>query len=300
MARPAATDGLVIGDYGMHCDVQSDDGAVTRCTVRRRAGEAVCGDKVRFEQTSAGQGVIVECVSRSSLLQRPDTRGRLKSIAANVDQMVIVLPPRTDADTPLDVFALDRYLIAAECAHITPCIVINKIDQLHPAAAPALQALSMVYTGLNYSMLHTSCRDNLGIEALRAQLRDHTSVLVGPSGAGKSSLVSTLLPGVETRVGAVSATTGLGRHTTTWTQRYTLPSGGALIDSPGIREFGLGLNKPRAIAAGFREFRALAAQCRFQDCAHVHEPDCAVRAAVGSDALAAWRYAHYLRFIAPI
>lgn len=301
MVKSASTPGLVIGDYGMHCDVQADDGAVVRCTVRRRIGEAVCGDNIRFEHTNTGQGVIVECMPRSSLLQRPDPRGRLKSIAANVDQMVIVLPPRIDADAsaPLDILTLDRYLIAAECAHVTPCIVINKIDQLPPSAVSALQTICAVYTGLAYSILHTSCRDNTGIEALRAQLRDHTNVLVGPSGAGKSSLVNTLLPDEETRVGAVSTSTGLGRHTTTWTQRYPLPSGGALIDSPGIREFGLWLNTPRAIAKGFREFRAPAAQCRFQDCSHVHEPSCAVRAAVDSGTIAAWRYAHYLRFIAP-
>lgn len=294
---PAILHGTVVGDYGQYCDVLTTDGAMLRCTVRRRAGEVVCGDAVGVEPTNAGAGIIIERAPRTSLLQRPDSRSRLKSIAANVDQMVIVIPPRIDADANelLDLFALDRYVAAGECAHVTPCIVINKCDLVPAAATAALQRIVDVYAALGYPVIRTSCREGIGIEILREQLRNRTNVLVGPSGAGKSSLVGTLLPGVDARVGEVSASSGQGRHTTTWTRVYALPSGGNLMDSPGIREFGLWQTAPREVAAGFREFHTLPERCRFLDCAHLTEPGCAVRAAAHSGVIAAWRYDHFRR-----
>src|SRR5690606_2971026 len=171
---------------------------------------------------------------------------------------------------------IDRYLIAAEHAGIRPLLLLNKADLIDADNEQALNRLLGVYRQLGYPILEVSAHQGDGMQALQALLDNHISVFVGQSGVGKSSLVNSLLPEVATRVGPLSELTGKGTHTTTTARLFHFPRGGDLIDSPGIREFGLGHVSRSDVEAGFIEFRDLLGHCRFRDCKHDREPGCAL------------------------
>ena len=216
--------------------------------------------------------MIVAQLPRNTELCRPDSRGQLKPVAANVDLIVIVFAPLPEPHPNL----IDRYLVAAEHAGITPLLLLNKADLIDAQNGPALEALLAVYRQLGYPLLEVSAHEGGGMQALQERLNGHVSVFVGQSGVGKSSLVNSLLPGVDTRVGPLSEQTGAGTHTTTTARLFHFPGGGKLIDSPGIREFGLGHVSRDDVEAGFIEFHELLGHCRFRDCKHDREPGCAL------------------------
>jgi ribosome biogenesis GTPase len=234
---------------------------------------------VRWKQvpTEGGDGVIVEVLPRASCLARIDARGGPEPVAANLTQLVAVLAPVPAPDLGL----CDRYLAAAEWNGLAACIVANKADL--PGGGDLVAALAG-YARLGYPVVPASKRTPGGVDELRRQLAAATSVLVGQSGVGKSSLTNALVPGVEAAVADVSRASETGRHTTSTASLYTLPSGGELIDSPGVRDFAPPLPSPRDVAAGFREIAEAAPGCRFRDCLHRSEPGCAVegRAAAGT------------------
>jgi ribosome biogenesis GTPase len=184
---------------------------------------------------------------------------------------------------------------------IEPVILLNKTDLLQndSVLADRVDDLLAIYPTLGYRILHTSTKQG-GLEELHAALRERTSVFVGQSGVGKSSLVNTLLPEVSLRVGALSESTSKGIHTTTTAQLFHLPSGGTLIDSPGIREFGLWHMSREQVEQGFREFRPLLGTCKFRDCQHVHEPGCAILGALESGEISARRMASYRYIVASL
>ncbi len=171
---------------------------------------------------------------------------------------------------------IDRYLVAAEHAGIQPLLLLNKADLIDEHNAVALNALLAVYRQLGYPLLEVSAHHGNGMQDLQARLDGHVSVFVGQSGVGKSSLVNSLLPGVDLRVGPLSELSGQGTHTTTTARLFHFPGGGELIDSPGIREFGLGHVSRADVEAGFIEFDQLLGTCRFRDCKHDREPGCAL------------------------
>lgn len=269
--------GLVITHFGTQVEVEAVDGSGRRqrCHLRANLGDLVTGDQVVWREGSQG-AVIVAVLPRESLLSRPDTRGRLKPVAANIDRIVIVIAP-----TPLPhANLIDRYLVAAETVGIEPMILMNKTDVLDAGTQPGVDALLAPYRRIGYTVLTASTRSAEGLNVLRAALIPHISVFVGQSGVGKSSLVNALLPGVDTRVGELSEQTGKGRHTTTTARLFHFPSGGDLIDSPGIREFALWHVDEQQLAWGFREFRPFLGHCRFRDCRHRDDPGCALQQAV--------------------
>ncbi|MCF7201135.1 small ribosomal subunit biogenesis GTPase RsgA [Pseudomonas oligotrophica] len=292
--------GLVIAHFGVQVEVEALDGEhageVLRCHLRANLPALVTGDRVVWRPGNQGIGVIVAQLPRHSELCRPDMRGQLKPVAANVEQIVIVFAPLPEPHANL----IDRYLIAAEHAGIAPLLLLNKADLIDALNQTRIEALLAVYRQLGYPLLEVSAHDGAGMDALRARLDGRISVFVGQSGVGKSSLVNSLLPEVDTRVGALSEQTGKGTHTTTTARLFHFPAGGDLIDSPGIREFGLGHVSRDDVEAGFIEFRELLGHCRFRDCRHDREPGCALLGALADGRIQPQRLASYRHILASL
>jgi ribosome biogenesis GTPase len=286
--------GRVVASHGRDATVADDAGVRFHCRLQGRRLAVVCGDRVRWSRapTEGGDGIISEVLPRRSCLQRIDARGAAEPVAANLTQLVAVVAPLPAPDFGL----CDRYLAAAEWNGLAACVVANKQDL--PGAAAALGAALDDYARIGYAVVRASKRLAGGVDALRDRLGGETSVLVGQSGVGKSSLLNALVPGVEAVVDEVTRASKSGRHTTTTSSLYALPSGGELIDSPGVRDFAPPLPPARGIAGGFREIAALAADCRFRDCLHGQEPGCAVEAAAASGLVTGRRLASYRTLVA--
>ena len=279
-------DADVIAAFGRHLLVRNAAGAELRARPSGRKHSIVCGDRVRCERESANEILIVEVLPRRTLLARANLRGASEPVVANITQLVVVV-----ASLPApDFFIVDRYLCAATAAGIAGVIAVNKSDLGEPLDAAELEA----YTNAGYSHLACSAKVGAGLAALKQALTGAISVLVGQSGVGKSSLVSALLPGSQITTGDLMREEE-GRHTTTASRAYPLDPGGTLIDSPGVRDFAPAIDQLDNRTLGFPEVDRLAAGCRFQDCRHMQEPDCAVIAAVENGSLRARRYESYRR-----
>ncbi len=285
--------GRVVASHGRDATVADDAGGRVHCRLQGRRLAVVCGDRVnwRSTDTEGGTGIVVEILPRRNCLARIDARGNAEPVAANLTQIVAVLAP-----VPAPDFGLcDRYLAAAEWNGLAACVVANKSDL--PDDGGNLEAALADYVRTGYTVVHASKRRADGVDALRERLEGETSVFVGQSGVGKSSLTNALVPGVEAAVAEVTRASESGRHTTSTAFLYALPSGGELIDSPGVRDFAPPLPPPRDVAGGFREIAAQAANCRFRDCLHRGEPGCAVTGAVAG-AIVPRRMESYLRLLA--
>lgn len=291
-AGSSARHGVVVARLGRQADVEDATAphALVRCHIRANIESLVAGDRVAW-CAEGDAGVVLAVENRSSVLQRPDAQGRLRPLAANLDHIVVVLAPEPQPHPTL----LDRYLVAAEDAGIAATILLNKSD-LHETCA-AIAPLLAPYTVIGYPVLHASARASGGLDALHAALAGHTTAFVGQSGVGKSSLIATLLPDADLRIGRLSTAEAKGRHTTTTARLYHLPQGGVLIDSPGIRDFSLAFLDAARTARGFREFRPFLGSCRFRNCVHRDEPGCALREAVARAAVGEARYRSYLQIL---
>lgn len=263
------------------------------------------GDRVRFTTTGDDSGVIWEVLPRKNYLARasakpmPGAHAFEQVIAANLDQVVSVFAA---ADPEPKWHLLDRYLVTAESYEIPSLIVITKIDLVKGTRAETeLLEVIQRYRQIGYPMVLTSAKGNEGVDALREVLAGRISVLVGKSGVGKSTLLNALEPGLGLRVQAVNRTTGKGRHTTTHLEMFSIKVGGALIDTPGIREFGLWGLETVDIAYFFPEMRPFLGRCRFGlSCQHDDEPGCAIRQAVTEGHISPYRYRSYLRLKADL
>ena len=264
--------GLVIEHFGRQLNVEASDGQIVRCHLRANLDQLIAGDRVIWQRGSE-TGVIVAAQERRSVLTRPDSNGQPRPVAANIDQALIVIAPEPQAFANL----IDRYLIAAEAHDIRALLVHNKSDiDTHPELDVMLER----YKAIGYPVLRVSNKTGEGLAKLKAALRDQISIFVGQSGVGKSSLVNSLLPEANTAVGALSEATVKGRHTTTTAKLFHFPDGGDLIDSPGIREFGVQNLSRDEVDRGFCEFLPYMDRCRFRDCRHQSEPGCALLAAL--------------------
>lgn len=288
--------GLVIAHYGTQVEVESldlDEAISQRCHLRANLGSIVTGDRVVWRQ---GQsiGVIEAVLERRSELTRPDSHGNIKTIAANIDRLVIVVAPYPEPFGNL----IDRYLVVAELLGFEPLLLINKCDQLDGGKeSTKVQQLAQLYNELGYQTLQLSASTGEGVEELTELLKDGTSVFVGQSGVGKSSLINSLIPGLDLRTGALSIARQKGTHTTTTAILLHFPGGGHLIDSPGIREFGLWPLEVHELMSGFRELRDFIGQCRFRDCQHEKEPGCALQKAATDGSIRAERLNSYYHIL---
>lgn len=279
-------EGLVIAHYGLNVEVEAADGSRWRCAVRETTPEEpVCGDRVLWQRAGEEQGVISGITPRHGVLRRPAAFGRLQTVAANVNLLVITM----EAILP-NTGLLDRYLVAAGAAGIEPLVLLNKADQVAPGEERQdLKLVMAPYRKMKYPILLVSARSGEGLAELEAALRGHTSVFVGQSGVGKSSLIARWVPRETIRVGAVNRVTGRGRHTTTVARLYHLPGGGHLIDSPGVRAFGLHGVTADQVPHHFRDIAPYLTRCRFSDCSHTNEPGCAVLTAIHKGKIAVER-----------
>ena len=264
----------------------------------------VVGDQVRCIQSGNGSGLIVELYPRRSQFSRrsavpmPTARPHEQVIAANVDQVV---PVFAAAEPPPKWNMLDRYLVSAEGAGLPAVVLITKVDLAVDADGHLDDELAEVaaeYRRVGYPVLLVSAHRGEGLAEVRQALEGKVSVLLGKSGVGKTSLLNALQPGLGLRVNAVSQVTGKGKHTTTTMEMFPLEfgAGGAIVDTPGVREFGLWLEEDAAVDWLYPEMRPFIGQCRFGlDCEHDHEPGCAVQQAVEAGQIHPRRWQSYLR-----
>jgi len=291
-------EGTVIARHGALIRVHTN-GRTLLVTSRRRlrwrggrptAPNLVVGDRVIVE-THGDEGVIVEVQPRhSSLLRRSPGTRKPQVIAANIDQALLVFaatkpPPKRGL--------LDRFLVACHVAGIQPVITMNKVDQGTEAIAP----WRSVYEGLGYRVLFVSARTGWGLGTVKRCLSESTTLFCGPSGAGKSSILNAVYPGFKLRVGSLSGSTGKGRHTTTRAELMPLPSGGFVVDTPGLKEFGLWRVDASTLQESFPEIAQHQGCCRFADCSHSHEPGCAVIDALENQEIDRQRYESYVTLL---
>lgn len=294
--------GLVICRYSKHFEIEAlegdDKGNIHRCVTRANINTIVAGDLVVWRAGPEQTGVIEARHPRNSLLERPDNFGKLKAVAANIDQMLIVIAcqPRPQANL------IDRYLVAAHLMNIRPILVLNKADLINDENRDIFEQLLSVYQALGYKTINivSSRHQEPQLSDLPKHIQQRTSIVVGQSGVGKSSLINTLLPEAKLEVGPLSTQTGEGTHTTIKAKLFHLPGGGQLIDSPGIRDFSLWHINESQLQQGFIEIADRIGDCKFRDCQHEKEPGCAILAGAENGDIHPNRFASYQHIKAAI
>jgi ribosome biogenesis GTPase len=289
--------GRVLSVHGLYSEVQDADGAIYRCATRRilktlatdMRHVVTTGDRVLFrpvENTDLKEGFIERVEARKGTLCR-EVRQKRQILVTNIDLVAIV---SSAAEPRLKPNLIDRMLVATEQGNIRPAVCINKIDLVDPAD---LQPLVGVYSQMGYEVLLLSAKTGFGVDRLRRLLIGRSSVLAGQSGVGKSSLLNCVDPSLHLRVQPVSRETEKGKHTTSTARLLPLSQGGYVVDTPGIRQFQLWDVVPQEIDGFFRDLRPYVNLCRFPNCTHTHEADCAVKNAVADNRLDERRYESY-------
>lgn len=276
--------GLVITRFGQRQLVEAENGEVFQAASRQNIGFSVAGDRVLFQKTKHDDAIVTAIYPRESELKRQD-----KLIAANIDQLwlVVALEPHYEYEL------IDRYLIMAENSSLPIGIIVNKIELSKNKTYSDFKH----YKSLGYDVHFLSVKNETNLEKFKNQLINKSHIFLGQSGVGKSSLINSLIPDLELRVNEISNKSKLGKHTTTNTTIYHIPSGGDLIDSPGVREFQLDSLSEVEIKSGFKEFKALSEECRFRDCKHINEPNCAIKDALNKGDINTNRYQSYLNIL---
>ncbi len=262
-----------------------DSGKKVYCTTRKKLPPLAVGDYVSWERADNKSGVITELSPRKNILQRPDPFNRFnKPIAANIDLLLIVVAPKPKVDWLL----VDKYLVIAENLKINPVIILNKKDL--PEFSELTDSAKHLST-IGYKLLECNTRDKYNLRAIEKLTQNKTCILVGQSGVGKSSIINALLPDENIRTSGLSNNSG--KHTTSNSTMYFLKNQGMIIDSPGVREFGLWQLEKNEIAYGFIEIQTMSSKCHFHNCQHIGEPKCAVKQAVIDGNMNERRYTSY-------
>jgi len=281
---------LVVTTYRNRMEVRLPDSSEASARVKGRRLRPVCGDEVVIKRLQDERDwLITEILPRRNQLTRPNTRGETEFLAANLTMLVAIAadPPKPDW------FIVDRYLCAAEIMGINAAVAYNKVDLANNP--DELKSVLEEYRRVGYSAIETSAESGLNLDQLAALLSGEIAIVVGQSGVGKSSLINYLMGNAGQRVAEVSAGSGEGKHTTVNSAMLSLPGGGAVIDSPGVRDYAPAIDSLDQVVSGFKEIARLEQDCKFANCRHLREPQCAVKAAVESEEISARRYESYRR-----
>jgi ribosome biogenesis GTPase len=282
---------LVVATYSRRMQLLLPDGHRVDARIKGKRIKPVCGDRVEAEPIPGeADWLITTLCDRRNELTRPNLRGKVEVLAANIDRLLVMAAPAPDPDWSV----VDRYLCAAELIDASAAVIFNKAD------LPASESVDEVledYKNIGYQAVRCSAKSGLNIDAVAGLLRDGVSIIVGQSGVGKSSLINRLLQDDRQRVAAISDKSGEGRHTTVNSAMLQLPGGGAVIDSPGVRDYAPAL-RPEEVVVGYREIAAAGRACRFANCRHLREPGCAVKAAVENKTISKRRYDSYRHLLA--
>lgn len=276
----------VIATFSRRMQIKLADGTERAARIKGKTLKPVCGDRVRAAEIEGeSDWLITDILKRKNVLSRPNMRGKIEVLAANLELLIVVA-----AHSPKpDWFIVDRYLSAAEEMGVAAMVVYNKVD-----LAPVPDELHE-YATIGYDTIYCSTVTGENIDAMRDILGKRTAIMVGQSGVGKSSLINCLLGSESQRTATISDKTSEGRHTTVNSEMLTIPGGAKVIDSPGVRDYAPALSDASNVAHGFREIAAASQDCRFANCRHIREPHCAVKARVESGQIGQRRYESYRR-----
>jgi ribosome biogenesis GTPase len=294
-------EGLVIKSTGKWYEVKNAEGRLLQCQVRGKirlegrstTNPVAAGDRVDYEPENESEGNIVRIHPRKNYIIRKSVNlsKEAQIIAANLDLAILLVTITRPQTTP---GFIDRFLVTADAYDIPAILVFHKLDQFSKPELETTRALISTYEKVGYHCLKTSIPNHTGLEELQALLKDKITLIGGHSATGKSSLVNYFIPGKELRIGDVSEASNKGQHTTTFAEMHELPFGGYLVDTPGIKGFGLVDIPKDELHHHFKEFFALLPECKYHNCLHLNEPGCAVRKALDTGDVAASRYNSYV------
>ena len=293
MTSSLTQEALVSATFSQRMRLRLADGSEVIGRLKGKKIRPVCGDHVQAQAiANEPEWLITAILPRKNELTRPDKRGRIEVLAANITLVAVVT-----ADAPAaDWFMVDRYLAAAELINVSALVIFNKTDLAEASESSATELDD--YGNAGYAVVRCSAKSGDNLDELQQHLRDQTAIIVGQSGVGKSSLINYLIKDADQQTAELSQSTGEGRHTTVNSVMWSLPAGGVVIDSPGVRDYAPANDSPDLVARGFREIDDCGQNCRFANCRHLREPDCAVKSAVDDGGISPRRYESYRRLLA--
>lgn len=296
--------GLVYKSTGSWYQVKSDEGKFYQCRIKgklrlsgiRSTSPVAVGDRVGFDLDDEAVGVIHTIDQRENYLVRKSVNlsKQLHIIGANIDLVFLVI---TLKNPETFTTFIDRFLVSAAAFGIETVLLFNKMDQYTEEELERVNELKVLYTSTGYQSVLCSTKSDQGMSELRNLMKDNTSIFSGHSGVGKSTLINTVAPELRLKIGEISEQHGQGQHTTTFAEMYDLSFGGRIIDSPGIRGFGIADINKEEIARYFKEFFKASENCKFNNCQHLSEPGCAVKSELEEGTIAESRYQSYLSMV---
>jgi ribosome biogenesis GTPase len=300
--------GVVIKSTGSWYQVRKENGAILPCRLKgkfrlsgiKHTNPITVGDEIEYElEPDSGNGVIHKIADRKNYIIRKanNLSKQTHIIASNLDQCMLIV---TLAFPKTSLGFIDRFLVTSEAYHIPAILVFNKSDLFVGEHAAYLEETINLYTKIGYTCLRTSIINGEGLVQLKELLQNKTTLLSGHSGVGKSSLLNTIEPGLNLKTQAISNYSEKGQHTTTFAEMHPLGFGGNIVDTPGIREFGLVDFEDAEVSHYFKEMQPLITKCKFNNCKHINEPNCAVQAAVASGAISEQRFSSYLSILSKV
>jgi ribosome biogenesis GTPase / thiamine phosphate phosphatase len=296
--------GVVIKSTGSWYIVRLPSGEILECRIKGKfrldgmqlTNPVAVGDEVELSREDPGQGVIKKIEKRRNYVARqsPRQRHQVHLLATNIDQAILIT---TMVDPMLKPGFIDRFLMMTAPYDIPTTIVFNKSDLYDEGTMAYFEELKNVYTKIGYTVLLVSAKDMTGIDSFIEVLKDKISLIGGQSGVGKSSLVNAMEPNLDLREGDISDYSGKGQHTTTFAEMHPLSFGGNIIDTPGIKMLSFNNLEPKQIGHNFKEFFELLPQCKYANCSHLNEPNCAVKQAIADGEVSELRYLNYLQIL---